>query len=64
MKKKQLSSVCPSVYFHASDDVEGAVKGASLVWAKSDEESSGTLSPEGGSESGSEGGSPEEGDEG
>ena len=44
-----LDSVKPTIYYRPSQEVEAAIKGASLVWAKAgeaeDAEQSGTVSP-------------------
>ena len=42
----KLSDVKPSLYYRAGDDVEAAVRGAKLVWAKAEEEEEET--PDGG----------------
>lgn len=43
----KLSDVKPSVYYKAADDVDAAVKGATLVWAKAtDQDAEETTSPE------------------
>ena len=36
-EEMQLSNIKPSVYFRPDDEVEGAIKGASLAWAKEEE---------------------------
>ena len=41
----QLSDVKPSLYYRASDDVESAINGATLVWAKASDE--GEVAPSG-----------------
>ena len=44
-----MESVKPTIYFRASDDVNAAIRGASLVWAKAgdaeEEEQNGTIPP-------------------
>ena len=55
----KLADVKPQLYFRASDDVEGAIKSATLIWAKAsdqdaEDEEGGSAS--GGSDSGSDSG--------
>ena len=57
----KLEDVKPGLYFRASDEVEGAIKAAKLVWAKAsdedDEEEGGTTpAPSGGDNNGGGGG--------
>ena len=56
----KLEDVKPGLYFRASDEVEGAIKAAKLVWAKaSDEEEDDcgtTPAPSGGGDTPSDGG--------
>ena len=44
----KLADVKPTLYYRASDDVEAAVHGAKLVWAKAGEEEE---TPDGGNSS-------------
>ena len=59
----KLSDVKPTLYYRASDDVEAAVHGAKLVWAKAEDEENenGEGSGSGGSGSGSGGETPDPG---
>ena len=48
-----LESVKPNIYFRASEEVQTAIRGASLVWAKADEAEEDNLAPSAGDNEGS-----------
>jgi len=65
-KDLTLDSVKPSLVYRAADDIDGAIKGASLVWAKAEdeeEEENGGETPSGGGSDTPSGGTTTGGDE-
>ena len=62
----KLENVKPGLFYRPSDDVEGAIKSAKLVWSKGedeeDEDDSGGVSDDSGGDSGGGGGTGPGGD--
>ena len=59
-----LSDMTPKATYQPSDEINQAIKGATLAWATAKDEKEGTETPDGGDDNGGEGGDNQGGDNG